>query len=98
MQFLDDAVTFVTHHRKLYEEKKYLVIVNISTPPPPPSKRYWDGEANSTAFPVSLTLKDQYEARDQHFSFHFQETGLVSKTAINWGFACGDLKTTFTQE
>ncbi len=40
-------------------------------------QKYWNSEANSFIFAVDwkhlgLTSKDEYEMRDQHFSFYFQ--------------------------
>ncbi len=42
-----------------------------------PLQKYWNSEANSFIFAVywknlGLTSKDEYETRDQHFSFYFQ--------------------------
>ncbi len=42
-----------------------------------PLQKYWNSEANSFIFAVDwkhlgLTSKDEYETRDQHFSFYFQ--------------------------
>ncbi len=40
-------------------------------------QKYWNSKANSFIFAVDwkhlgLTSKDEYEMRDQHFSFYFQ--------------------------
>ncbi len=42
-----------------------------------PLQKYWNSEANSFIFAVDwkhlgLTSKDEYEMRDQRFSFYFQ--------------------------